>query len=196
VTAPSFLGVARDLMLDADAKAAYEADPDGYLAARGFDGLSPADVTDAVGFVAETLPPGPAAALSDPDGGDDALTLARLAQLDPTEVADMQPSPDTDVDADVTGLEEGFEDDLVDQEEPVDVDDEEDDDGDDDPLSAFVDPATDPSQLAGDGTDTGYEPFREDDVSTGLGVGYGNEDVDDVSPADHGAEPPDLGLHL
>jgi len=195
VTVPSFLGVARDLMLDADAKAAFGADPDGYLAARGFDGLSPADVTDAVGFVAETLPPGPAAALTDPDGGEDALTLARLAQLDPTEVADMQPSPDTDVDAEVTGPEEGFDADLADEEVTVDVDQDEDDE-DGDALSAFVDPATDPTQLAGDGTDTGYEPFRGDEVSSGFGVGYDNEDVDDVSPADHGGEPPDLGLPL
>jgi hypothetical protein len=177
----TFLGMAQDLMLDPDAKAAFEADPDGFLVARGFEGLSPDDVADGVAFVAETLPPGPAQALSGPDAEGDAL--GRLAQVDPGEVAADEPldaGPDLDDDAaDGTG------------EDHEDEEDEEDEDDDD--LAAGTDPGVDPTQLHDDGT--GFEPFRDDELDPSFGVRFGNEDVDDASPADHG-ELPDLGIHL
>jgi len=179
MSAQTFLGMAQDLMLDPDAKAAFEADPDGFLVARGFDGLSPDDVADGVAFVAETLPPGPAQALTGPEADGD--VLARLAQIDPVEVADADPQPDDDGDERSDG-------------EDDDEEEDEDDEEDDDDLASGTDPGDDPTQLPDDGT--GFQPFRDDQVDPSLGVGYGNEDVDDVSPADHGGEPPDLGIHL
>lgn len=172
MSAPTFLGMAQDLMLDPDAKAAFEADPDGFLVARGFDGLSPDDLADGVAFVAETLPPGAAQALSGPEGEGDAL--ARLAQVDAGEAAPEEP---------------------LDAEPDRDDEDDEDEEGEEIDLGGFADGAADPTQLPDDPTHSGFEPFRDDEADSGLGVGYGNEDVDDVSPPDHGA-PPDIDLHL
>jgi hypothetical protein len=81
VTPTSFLDLARDLRTDATAKAAFAEDPDTFLAARGFAALSPEDLTDAVGFVADTLPAPVAAGLAESDAtGIEALTP--LAELD------------------------------------------------------------------------------------------------------------------
>ena len=81
VTPTSFLDLARDLRTDATAKAAFAEDPETFLAARGFAALSPEDLTDAVGFVADTLPAPVAAGLAESDAtGLEALTP--LAELD------------------------------------------------------------------------------------------------------------------
>ena len=181
----TFLGMAQDLMLDADVKAAFEADPDGFLAARGFDGLSPDDLTDAVGFVAETVPPETARVLTDPDAGGDGLV--RLAQVDPVAADDPDPGPGDDPGFGQPGLDDHAGDDA-------DTDDEDEEDEEID-LGGSTDGADDPTQLPEDPTHSGFEPFRDDELDSGLGVGYGNEDVDDVSPPDHGA-PPDIDLHL
>jgi hypothetical protein len=114
----TFLDMAQELMHDAAAKAAFDADPTGFLAARGFDGLTPEDLTDAVGFVAETLPPETARALADPEADGDAL--ARLIRVEP--VVD-EPDDDPDDGRDGPGL-DGLEDgDLLDRDEDEDEDD-------------------------------------------------------------------------
>lgn len=52
----SFLEVARELIDSPEAKAAYADDPDGFLAARGLEGLAPDELEAATGFVADALP--------------------------------------------------------------------------------------------------------------------------------------------
>ena len=152
----SFLDVARSLLEDGDAKAAFADDPDGYLAARGFEGLSADDLADATGFVTETLPPKVAAQVGHPDTwGDD--PLGRLAQLDPVPAVEL---------------------------EPEDADDE-DDDG--------------PTWDAGAGPvdDGGGFTALDDSVpDPGFGVGYTDNDVDDLSaPELHEGDLP-LGFDL
>src|SRR5262245_26208949 len=114
----TFLDMARELMHDTAAKAAFDADPEGFLAARGHDGLSPDDLTDAVGFVADTLPPETARALTDPEADGDAL--ARLAQVEP--VVDEPAEPDDA--AGVPGIDGLDDDDLLDRDEGTDAGDE------------------------------------------------------------------------
>ena len=164
-------------MHDVDAKAAFTENPDGFLAA-GFDGLSPQDLSDAVAFVAETLPTETARALTDPDADGDAL--ARLAQVEPPPV-DVPDDGPAAAFADA-GLDEAL--------DPEDDPGDEAEDDDEDDLDA------DPTRLDLEPDDhTAFEPLRADEGDAGLGVGFGNEDVDDVSPPDHG-EPPDLDVHF
>lgn len=51
----------KDLLLDPAEQAAFHDAPEHYLADHGFDGLSSADIADALPLVAETLPPAVAA---------------------------------------------------------------------------------------------------------------------------------------
>jgi hypothetical protein len=81
VTPTSFLDLARDLRTDATAKAVFAEDPETFLAARGFAALSPEDLTDAIGFVADTLPAPVAAGLVE-SGGTGIEALSPLADLD------------------------------------------------------------------------------------------------------------------
>ncbi|HEY8217807.1 MAG TPA: hypothetical protein VIH82_11780 [Acidimicrobiia bacterium] len=187
MTAATFLEMAHDLMHDGDAKAAFDQDPEGFLAARGFDGLSPDDLTEAVGFVAETLPPETAHALTGPDAGPDAL--ARLAQVEPT-VEDPADDADEDDGDDGLGAFDADDGPLDHDESEDDGEDEEDDDEDeDDDDDLGFSSGDDPTQLPDDPGHAGFEPFRDDEVGSGLGVGYENEDVDDASPPEHGDMP-------
>jgi hypothetical protein len=53
----SLLDVLRGVMLDPAEQAAYNADPDAYLQRFGYDDVDPADLSEAFGLVADTLPP-------------------------------------------------------------------------------------------------------------------------------------------
>src|SRR5262245_66604390 len=68
----SLLDVLRGVMLDPAEQAAYNADPSAYLERFGYDDVDPADLSEAFGLVADTLPPAqaPAAweAAAAPDG--------------------------------------------------------------------------------------------------------------------------------
>jgi hypothetical protein len=68
----SLLDVLRGVMLDPAEQAAYNADPSAYLERFGYDDVDPADLSEAFGLVADTLPPDQAqaawAAASTPDG--------------------------------------------------------------------------------------------------------------------------------
>ena len=53
----SLLDVLRGVMLDPAEQAAYSADPAAYLGRFGYDDVDPADLSEAFGLVADTLPP-------------------------------------------------------------------------------------------------------------------------------------------
>ena len=53
----SLLDVLRGVMLDPAEQAAYNADPHAYLEQYGYDDVDPADLSEAFGLVADTLPP-------------------------------------------------------------------------------------------------------------------------------------------
>ncbi|HET6952705.1 MAG TPA: hypothetical protein VFI47_20155 [Acidimicrobiales bacterium] len=53
----SLLDVLRGVMLDPAEQAAYNADPGAYLERFGYDDVDPADLSEAFGLVADTLPP-------------------------------------------------------------------------------------------------------------------------------------------
>jgi len=53
----SLLDVLRGVMLDPAEQAAYNADPSAYLVHHGYGQVDPADVREAFGLVADTLPP-------------------------------------------------------------------------------------------------------------------------------------------
>jgi hypothetical protein len=53
----SLLDVLRGVMLDPAEQAAYNADPGAYLGQYGYDDVDPADLSEAFGLVADTLPP-------------------------------------------------------------------------------------------------------------------------------------------
>ena len=174
----TFLEMAQDLVQDAGAKAAFDADPDGFLAERGFDGLTAADVSDAVGFVADTLPADAARQLTEPAG--DGGGLARLAQLDPSDVGsesepdflDDDPSGELDLPDESAGADEPGER-AEGEEGPMAANDAGDDDLDPDPVATHHVGAE----------EGGFWRPDENEQDPGFGVGYTPEDVDDVSPA-------------
>ena len=53
----SLLDVLRGVMLDPAEQTAYNADPHAYLEQYGYDDVDPADLSEAFGLVADTLPP-------------------------------------------------------------------------------------------------------------------------------------------
>lgn len=68
----SLLDVLRGVMLDPAEQAAYNANPGAYLGQYGYEDVDPADLSEAFGLVADTLPPEEAQvawqAASTPDG--------------------------------------------------------------------------------------------------------------------------------
>jgi hypothetical protein len=94
--AQSFLDVARELIDSPEAKTDYAEDPDGFLAARGLDGFTAADLEVAVGFVAEAVPAPVARQLAPASLASPAPEPAALARLAATteveaEVRDAEP---------------------------------------------------------------------------------------------------------
>lgn len=100
----SFLDVARELIDSPEAKAAYADDPDGFLVARGLEGLSPDELEAATGFVADALPAPQARQLGlsfssepNPGGGrpPSSDALAQLASTSAVEEAVREAEPGT-----------------------------------------------------------------------------------------------------
>ncbi len=102
----SLLDVLRAVMLDPAEQAAYNADPSAYLGHYGYDQVDPADLREAFGLVADTLPPdqahaawaaagtGPFGALGDLDGdGHLDHPTFDAADLDAHDVAAPPPDP-------------------------------------------------------------------------------------------------------
>jgi hypothetical protein len=91
----SLLDVLRGVMLDPAEQAAYNADPSAYLGRFGYDDVDPADLSEAFGLVADTLPPDQAqaawAAASTPDG--DAFGTV-TADFDSDNGVEPPPEPD------------------------------------------------------------------------------------------------------
>jgi hypothetical protein len=191
VATQSFIEVAHDLLVDHDAKSAFADDPQGFLTSRGLGELSPEDLHDAVGFVAEALPVPVAAHLWSADSGEEAAghPLARLAEVDPAlvEVPDLggptfaPPAhdaslPEEDVTSELPPTAAG------DAEAGLD-----DDDGDlDDEASADADARqvldTDESGQDEEEESDLLAPVTETSTGAAYGVGYTGDDVDDVSP--------------
>jgi hypothetical protein len=101
----SLLELASRLAADPGEKAVYQNDPPGYLGSRGYGELSPTELHDALGHVADTVPP-ELAAVIDPSAGLDQLASADLAELgiselhgvpaEPAELAELDPTDDVD----------------------------------------------------------------------------------------------------
>jgi hypothetical protein len=96
----SLLDVLRGVMLDPAEQAAYNADPSAYLERFGYDDVDPADLSEAFGLVADTLPPAQAQAAweaaATPDG--DAFG-AVTADFDSDNGAEPLPEPEGDASA-------------------------------------------------------------------------------------------------
>jgi hypothetical protein len=112
------LDVMRGLILEPEAQADFAADPSGYMQRFGYDDVPEDDLREAVGLVADTLPPDVAhavntAAASDP-AEDDAYgdgtvgLLGRISTVEVTEsvVPELDELPDAPADDD--GFDDGF----------------------------------------------------------------------------------------
>ena len=82
----SLLDVLRGVMLDPAEQAAYNADPGAYLQQYGYDDVDPADLSEAFGLVADTLPPDQAQAAweaaAEPDDGSFGTVTADFDGID------------------------------------------------------------------------------------------------------------------
>ncbi|MFN0028956.1 MAG: hypothetical protein ACKV2O_17480, partial [Acidimicrobiales bacterium] len=85
----TLLELVETLARDPQAKAAYDAAPDAYLARNGFGDLSPAELNEAVLHSAEVLPPLVSAQFG-PDGGLDAVSGADPAGFDQRFTSDYE----------------------------------------------------------------------------------------------------------
>ena len=116
-----------------------------------------------------------------------ATALARLTQLAPTAGADPEDDGGAAGGADfgvgLSGLAASDADDGDADEAPDDEDEE---------LGAGFG-TDDPSLLPDDPGHTAFDPLHDDEAAPGLGVGFGNEDVDDAAPPEPDALP-DLGF--
>jgi hypothetical protein len=117
----SLLDVLRGVMLDPGEQAAYNADPRAYLEQYGYDDVDPADLSEAFGLVADTLPPDQAQAAWSAAAEPDDSTFGTVTQdfdgdagLDPPDVGggdggttthDADPA-DRDVDIDGDGADD------------------------------------------------------------------------------------------
>ena len=209
------LGVLRGLILDGEEQASYNADPSGYMQRAGYDDISADDLGEAVGLVADTLPPDVAQAVttaaSSPDGtdvDDDGATgiLDRLASIDADDVppldvpAPVELAPDEDPTAD------GW-DDADDATSFGDTDFEDDgfdDEGVDDIHVAADDEAPTDDDATGDSHDTGddmdadtlgegYDPFAEEAAEPSLAEAEAGGPIDFRDAADVDDDPIDFG---
>ncbi len=172
----SLLEVAEDLAGDEAAKAAFNEDPDGYLAAHGLDAFSAGDLATALEHVADALPPETAVHLPPPDPGAEAADLlGEVARLQPeaTDLAFGEGDVDDDLDPDAEG--------------DADVD-----------SGAMVGPPDDGGDGPDDAGDTGEafgtaveEQWADDGDDDGEGEGDDEVDLDFGAGAD---ADPDAGL--
>ncbi|MBN2621970.1 MAG: hypothetical protein JXA83_01320 [Acidimicrobiales bacterium] len=218
----SLLDVLRGVMLDPDQQAAYNADPSAYLGRYGYDDVDPADLSEAFGLVADTLPPDQAqAAMSATAAPGDSSFGAVTADFDahvgagpggddpaplgPDPDTDTDPDSDTDPDADADGAPalsfgEGGSDthDLDDptfDEEPLGTGHDLDEPGPDDSADTDLDDGLGPDDSADTGLDDGLG-LSDGDVD-GLG-GTHADDIDDLGEIDglggHDPGPDDLDI--
>ena len=117
----SLLDVLRGVMLDPAEQAVYEADPHAYLEQYGYEDVEDADLSEAFGLVADTLPADQAQAAFTGEVGPDIPTLGGdTTDFDepPPEVSDVDDaSPavdDDDLDDDIDDADDGAADDGFD----------------------------------------------------------------------------------
>lgn len=163
MTGMSLLDVLRGVMLDPAEQAVYEADPRAYLGQHGYEDVDDADLSEAFGLVADTLPAEQARAAFTGEVGPDVPTLGE--DTTDFDVATV-PEP-TDVD-DASAAVDDFDD----------LDDADGDAADDDLGDAFgggVDADADDTNDtdAGDGIDDGFEDGA-------LSFGRGDDDGTDA----------------
>src|SRR5262245_64436538 len=171
----SLLDVLRGVMLDPAEQAAYNADPSAHLGRFGYDDVDPADLSEAFGLVADTLPPDQAQAAweaaSTPDG--DAFG-AVTADFDSDN--GVEPPPEPDAGPDQAGPRE------PEAEPALSFGQGEADDG------PPVPPAVEPE--AGDGGTTApddqFEPATPEGGEAGVREGYGHGGGHAEAADDHG----------
>jgi hypothetical protein len=176
----SLLELASRLAADPGEKALYQTDPPGYLDSRGYGELSPDELHDALGHVADSVPPELAAVL-DPSAGLDQLAEADLNELGIEELfgVPVEPVPDT-------GLGEAPSEAFDDDPSGLDaLDDEFDDELDDE----FVDDG--PGQDGDDATSTTAAPTGDELAPTEQGT---SDDLDAVAARGEDALDDDGGL--
>lgn len=195
----SLLDVLRGVMLDPAEQAAYNADPGAYLGRYGYDDVDAADLSEAFGLVADTLPPDQAQAAweaaATPDGGSFGPVTADFDNVGgPTSAGDAALSAGEGPDHTVPELSFGLGEDGA--------------SGFGDPDDDFLggpdtawgeDDGLDTDDLAFDsgGADEAAELDLDDDlealddvtgdVDDGGGTG-GFDDLDDAPPLGHGAD--------
>jgi hypothetical protein len=114
------LDVMRGLILEPEAQADFAADPSGYMQRFGYDDVPEDDLREAVGLVADTLPPDVAhavntAAAAEP-GDDDAYgdgTVGLLGRISTAEVTESVVPELDELPPDDAGPDETFDDDLA-----------------------------------------------------------------------------------
>src|SRR4030095_7079423 len=91
----SLLDVLRGVMLDPAEQAAYNADPSAYLERFGYDDVDPADLSEALGLVPDTLPPAQAQAAWEPAATPDGDAFGAVtADFDSDNGVEPPPEPD------------------------------------------------------------------------------------------------------
>lgn len=201
----SLLDVLRGVMLDPAEQAAYNADPNAYLEQYGYDDVDPADLSEAFGLVADTLPPDQAqaawSAAADPDDSSfgavtpdfDSDAGVEPADVDidgaePTRVEPVEPDAGPDTEPETTlsfgegeGEAVGFDDIVPPRDDSFDEADQGGtDDGDD-----GADGLDDSFEEAGTGLDTGLDDNLATNVDEGPDeLDDGLDELDDQGPDD------------
>ena len=206
----SLLDVLRGVLLDPAEQAAYNADPNAYLEQYGYDDVDPADLSEAFGLVADTLPPDQAqaawSAAADPDdssfgavtpdfdsdaGIDDADVAPADVDIDsaePTPVEGVEPDAGPDTEPETTlsfgegeGAAVGFDDIVPPGDDSFDEADQGTTDGGDDGADGL----DDSFEEAGTGLDTGMDENLGTDVDEGRDeLDNGLDELDDQGPDD------------
>ena len=187
----SLLDVLRGVMLDPAEQAAYNADPNAYLEQYGYDDVDPADLSEAFGLVADTLPADQAqAAMSAAPPADDTTFGTDTADfdvepgLDDAGVAPADAAVDLDV-PEVAALEA---DDEPGTEPALSFG----DGGGDAAADDLDDPTFDEGGSAIHGTDDDAPADESLDDGTGLDVDFGADSIGEVDDQYGGGED-DLG---
>jgi hypothetical protein len=173
MTGMSLLDVLRGVMLDPAEQAVYEADPDAYLQQHGYEGVDAADLSEAFGLVADTLPVEQAMAAYTGDTPPGGSPLSATMGADTT---DFDEPPTVLDDVGVTGGPTGADEPDDGADDAGDASDA-DDDADGSPFSGEFG-AGERADLPDLGTDTGDAP----DLSFGLGDDLGGDLAGDLDP--------------
>lgn len=159
----SLLELTTRLIHDESARSAFSADPDGFLAEHGIVDLSPADVSDGLGHVADALPPHLAVQLASPGDGDVGTLVEQFRVVSDVDADFVLPELEPDADF------------LVGDHEVV--GDEPDVDPDVDPHGVLDDAPESPGAVA-DADDSSGDPAGVDVGDTAdAGFGSGGDDT-------------------